>query len=517
MLQHYSYRLVLFLLCLAISNVSKADKGLDNRFNRLKNKIQTDFDALEGMVGVLGYEQCKELIESVGSCLGVNPAAPYFILMHPAREGQYQDPYYGDNLNYEQEGQAFEFQQRLAEQEAFLSVIKVPPKAAYFSYVTYVSSIQKINDNPWYDFLDQYLPSAKTKNPNRAGIFNTFGDPLNNQAIANHIGVKSPWNRYIYVITTADNKTDRKIRNVLKQMNVNERFIFTEKIGKSVKDVGLAGKDSEFFVLLRYVFPNDETGLAYQSNPLIKTMRVLPKQMEVADRFPDTPLRVQQSNDESGLSSQLKKVQVRLRNKIFGWKLLNGFSSFYPSQLVGVDSRSCLVSEMNCLGENRDTDSYRFTGSLKLGSNEAILFVGVNHTETENASYVSLSPVDGSEFRPSEIIKGNQIMGGISEVADLANLDNPAKHLQGTATDLMKSLRLRISDLPDLDKFYAILLARNCSGLPNCFELPTSSINGIPVDREFRVLQRAYLKPGTASGAKNEDLLSPTYYIGNPK
>jgi hypothetical protein len=155
-----------------------------------------------------------------------------------------------------------------------------------------------------------------------------------------------------------------------------------------------------------------------------------------------------------------------------------------PPQGIDLVGQHCLDLPMNCLGDTQDTDSYRISPTLSIDAGEVIAVAGTLATATGNATYVSLA------INRFEVLEG---------VANVTNLD-----LDGTASEGFSD------SVPNTDKLYVYYLARNCEGLKNCKELSESIV---PAGETIKVMQRNYIRPGTARGPAAEKLLSPSVII----
>ena len=102
------------------------------------NTLLPEYRVVRGRAFLMTNSECPTFISIFNSCFGNNPAAPY-IIPQPPIEDSYVDPYYAKALNTAgPNGQTTNIIYRLADQEALVTIVSYPPKAAYLGYVSYV-------------------------------------------------------------------------------------------------------------------------------------------------------------------------------------------------------------------------------------------------------------------------------------------------------------------------------------------------------------------------------------------
>lgn len=143
--------------------------------------------------------------------------------------------------------------------------------------------------------------------------------------------------------------------------------------------------------------------------------------------------------------------------------------------LVG---QHCLRRPMNCVGDTQDTD-YRATARFRLEAGQVIAVVGTLGTATGNATYTGLAV--------------NRAGVGLG-VANISHFQ-----LAGTAAAFSGTVG-------NTGKFYVYYLARACQGISPCLELPDTLV---PPGEPILLMQRNYIRPGSARGADPAQLLSP--------
>jgi hypothetical protein len=166
-----------------------------------------------------------------------------------------------------------------------------------------------------------------------------------------------------------------------------------------------------------------------------------------------------------------------------------GYSSC-PSQITLIDGQSrpisavgpkCRTVGMNCLADTQDT-SYKFSPNLSIDNGQVYAIVGTLSTKTGNATYVGLSVNDGTYLE------------GVQDIPD-ATLD-------GTANGY---------DVPYANKLFVYYVSRDCTDFEsetgaNCFQITSDMV---PEGHPIKLVERAYLRPGTMRGPDSTMVLNP--------
>src|SRR5580698_2602413 len=109
------------------------------------NNLSPEFRVTQGNVFLMTATDCPQFINIFNSCFGNNPAAPYIIPQPPVGIS-YVDPVYAQPLNTSgPNGQTTNIIYRLTDQEALVTIVSYPPKAAYLGYISYVFTSQVNN------------------------------------------------------------------------------------------------------------------------------------------------------------------------------------------------------------------------------------------------------------------------------------------------------------------------------------------------------------------------------------
>jgi hypothetical protein len=176
--------------------------------------------------GQLRFFQIEDCL-AMPTCAGNNPSSPYGMYCLPpapgdtvARHAEPPCPTDGD----------LRWVWRLREDEALVFVGKTPPKAAYYSFRSYLFSRPG-----WF---------------RRRELFASLGDALNLQVIAttgtpNGV-VGNPFAQETVVISTADRRLDAVLRELLPGSGAPGAIINTDVIPPELARMGLVKKSDDF-------------------------------------------------------------------------------------------------------------------------------------------------------------------------------------------------------------------------------------------------------------------------------
>lgn len=472
-----------------------------------------------GSMNLVQRSDCDQLIAIFGNCFGFNPAAPYIVPAFPAEAGEYIDPNYGitlGNTNTENHYASW----RIRPDAAHVIIGRTPPQGAYFGYQSYLfTRMAKPNLSfkrqvlRWYDKSTADLLFSVSPNPNRLAFFASLGDSINNQVIAEQIS-QSPVNfanehngfdQLVAFITTPDPELASNVKAKLLQSGLGGHQIFIEQIPETMQ-LGLGAQADDFVTLLRYALPSPvATALAaeYRENLPFAVMRVSPVQpKEVVDGFSAKAYAVRGGVSEEHLTPALRNLANEVR-QFFGERSKLNFlgSAFVPASSIGLNGQDCIKNGMNCLGDTRDTDTYRVAQKTFLDNDAQVLaVVGVDHTNTGNASYVSLSINAADQLRGvAAVSQTNERLGFLTGQLR----DSASRFLQQQGRQLKRNYRHLTGDL------YVHFFSRDCTGLAFCTVISQDPVTGIPKGDALTIMQRAYIVPGQKRGANPENLVSP--------
>lgn len=465
------------------------------------------YNVSQGSSFLLTDEQCALFDQVFGSCFANNPAAPYLI-PQPPNGNAYMDPYYTSQFaGTGPTGDTTNVFYRLSDNDALVTLLQLPPRAAYLGYVSYVFT----------SATDNYSNSLPTQvvspDPARFEIFGSLGNTTNNVIINNQSG--AAWNGQTVVLVTTSNQSlgNALIANA-KANGLDTNFIFTEPVGSNVI-TGYSSTADDLITLIRYALPeNSDAGGAWLNNPATAGVYRVSNSTIPVTRFGAPVYSSKVGLDES----QLRASTNELAGLLTTW-----LTSVSPGQVVqsqrmtvsdhvdaegepfGLVGSDCIATGTICAGDNQDTDAYRFSILSGLSDAQEAILVGVNHAVTNNASYISLGVYNSADF---------------TGVADTSQT-NPAVvgfdsgNLTGSAAAVLQELGLYDMASPslqaDLPSLFVTFVSRSCPYAPTyCINLEGTTL--LPETVPVGIIMRSYLKPGGTNGA-NPDIMVNTHVI----
>lgn len=471
------------------------------------------FEVARGYWTLWGAEQCKYAIQTVGLCYGNNPTAPYVVAIVPQWFDEYFDQRFQHALMQPRRNMIGTY--RLGEREALVVMAQMPPSARYFGVHTNVYSRKdELNeDDPIYSRLydiDPDFPALRgvlfvtTPDPERMLMVASIGDSLNNVVIQNK-GSESPWSQQRFFIITADRDLAEDMTDALEQAGVDPDHVLVEPVARDLVRLGYGAEADDFITYMRYALPDEPAeGDAWRARLPATVLRVRDTEGSQAVEAFDIPEYVSKENnyseDERLLFGKLAALEAQIRNywqqdpteaptKIF-------LSAYEQLDLVG---QHCLGygsplgddrGPMDCLGDNQDTD-YQLGQSMNLDEGQVIAVLGTLATETDNATYVSLS------------------VNRFPALVGVANLDDT--DLVGSAARFQAAAGVNVLG-DDAHKFYVYYIARDCSGLQDCLELSRRQVSR---GETIKLMQRNYVKPGSTVGPDPARMLNPIAIVLN--
>jgi len=413
---------------------------------------------------------------------------------------------------------------RLSDNDALITVVQYPAKAAYFSYLSYVFTsatshypAQTTPPNP---------QQVKSPNPNRYEIFGSVGNAVNNVVVQNQNGL--PWNGKVITHVTTSNATlaDNIVIDLVAQ-GIDRNSIFIEKLGSNVR----TGRDQDaddLMTLIRYALPEEQITAdnwyaSLSSNVLI--YKVSKPSLSVV-RYPPNQYTKRTGTDETSLNSALTELAGLLQ----AWSTTNqppsstGLSAatttspFKPTvndvngEPQGIVGSTCIADGTLCAGDNQDTSNYPNSPDFYLSSNSVLFVAGVDHNQFNNSSYISLSIYNAKEF--AGIASSSQ--ANVNAVGFNSGSLTGSDQTVGSAQSVLQTLGLYDSATPTLKsvlpKLYVALVSKNCSTVPvsaqYCINLNGDTL--IPDDKTpISIFERSYIRPGDTNGADVNVMVLP--------
>ncbi len=489
---------------------NKVPGSVESTARRLMHDLKKDgYEVSRGYFKLYTQSDCPYTYETLNTCLGNNPAAPYVIPIVPAWPDEWVDPGTANILGPTLEG--YNASYRLDPREAIVILGKLPPPAAYFGLQTYLLSRPGtwMEDSAQYQFVKAYIPalfhtffSTLPKHEERLQSWADLSNPINNVVIQN--GSHNVWNQERYFVITPDKTMDLAIRQALAGLDIPDDFVFTEQIPSDMT-IGLAEESDDFMTILRYAMPVDGGADGARSNawredlPLIVLRIRDTRSTHQSQAYP--PVKFEARSGATPPEINLKPDLITLAKAVCDrWgqpcdlegaafdqrarPLLN-----MPLPPLSMTGPECLKVGMNCLAPNEDT-TFFMSARLPLPDKLVYAVVGALGTRTGNATYVGLGLNDSLTQLGFDNISNEQLAGSADEY-----------------------------DLPNRDQFFIQYFARDCTGLEDltagshCYsigdKLPACYD---PADLSCSMLAlslRNYILPGTQRGSAPELTLSP--------
>jgi len=459
------------------------------------------YNVTQGGIYMVDNAECTKFISVFGTCFGNNPAAPYLIPQLPV-EQTYLDPYYAYEFNATgPNGDKTNMFFRLGKNDALITIVNLPPKAAYMGYQTYVFSREISN-------YDTYMKT--TPDPDRAEIFGSLGNDINNVVIEDDANIAWSGNAVVYITTANQALADALVADAT-SLGLQSHLIFTEPVG----DNTILGKESaadDFVTVMRYAMPEDDEAADLwkaSKDDNILVYRVSKSTLPfTAFSTPEYTHKI--TVDESDYNASLVELTTLLATQlqtitglpVVSKEMLTSETDMDTGELAGLVGQECIDEGSICLADNQDTDAYRFGFVGLLRNNRPVIVTGVNHTLNDAATYISLGVYNMIGFYGIDSISQSNVdMTGF----DKGNLTGSAEAVL-RAYGLYENASQRLKD--QLPMLYTAVVSRTCEvSLGNyCVEINTTEV---PLLYPLAITQRAYVKPGSTSGANPNALLSP--------
>ena len=321
------------------------------------------------------------------------------------------------------------------------------------------------------------------------------------------------WNAgAIAYVTTSDRELGAALVADAKAHGLDGDRIFVEPVGANVR-TGTGAAADDLVTLIRYALPKDAAAAGRWTGDLadnVLSFRVSAVAGAPVSRFRTPTYTRKTAVSEAGYQAALTELSQLLRK----WLAAHEGRPVVLEQMItsehvdasgephGIVGAECIAKGTSCLGDNQDTDAYRFGLVGRLTGTRMVFVAGVNHALVDNAAYVSLAVYDTQDFT------------GVASVSQT----NPSAvgfdkgSLTGSAEGVLRALGLYGSASAQLKaalpKLYMAVLARECTRAARyCVAL--SDTAALPLSSRIAVSQRAYIKPGTTTGADPDELLTP--------
>jgi hypothetical protein len=389
-----------------VSKVSAQPAGQESPMGLYSSWLKSlgpNYEVVQGNIFLVTNSECPLFVSIFDSCFGNNPAAPY-IMPQPPIEDSYVDPYYATALNTPgPHGQTTNIAYRLSDQDALVTIVSYPPKAAYLGYVSYVFTGESSN----YAGITPPQMRTVSPDPNRYEIFGSIGNDVNNVIVQNQLGV-SPWNNAIVAyITTSNANLAAALVKSAKKHRIDPKSIFIEPIGSNVI-TGNGSEADDMVTLMRYAIPESATASNKWMSSLSKNIlvyKVSSPNLSV-QRYGEigyTPhiVNTAETTYVPSLTTALEQLATLLQNYLAVKQ--SSEAEYQPLRVTetvnaegvpngGLVGSVCIQYGTNCLGDDQDTSTYAVLRLSMLGLEETAFVVGVNHNvpNLNNTRYVSV-------------------------------------------------------------------------------------------------------------------------------
>jgi hypothetical protein len=479
-----------------------------------------NYTVVQGNVFLMVNSECPKFVAIFDSCFGNNPAAPY-IIPQPSIERSYVDPYYAVQLNTPGPDGLTNIIYRLGDNDALVTIISYPPKAAYLGYQSYVFTREISN----YAGITPPRPPTVSPDPNRYEIFGSIGNDVNSVIVENQYG-SAPWGGAVVLyITTPNQNLAKALMANARRHGINPKSIFVEPVGSNV----LTGNDAsadDLVTLMRYAVPESTSAAAEWQNALSRNILVYKvTNTDIAvSRFGANQYTARVTNtDETGLTTALQQLAALLQTYLADTQTPTDTAASHQTEATveddangiptsGLVGSACIADGVNCEGDNQDTSTYAtlINDVLLLGPEETAFIAGVNHSveSVNNNHYVSVDIYNASN---------SSGVAGASQTNPIA-VGFDSGFLTGSAQQVLTALGITIPSedtelTENISKLYVTFIARNCNNSTiaaahaYCIDLMGSSL--IPLEDPISIIERSYVVPGTTTGGNPAKMVYP--------
>ncbi len=473
-------------------------------------RLQSEgYTVTQGTALAFTPQQCQATVFTVfHTCFNTDSQDLYVQPEVPVGAG-YVDPYYGPATSMTlPDGTLVGSTFQLATTEALVTVVNLPPQGAYFSYQNYMFT------RPLADY-----PGGVQKvspDPARAVVFGSYSNSIDSVRIAAQSGLGFGQGT-VGMISTPNAFLARALGQNFAAVGGNTAQLFADGLPPTVSP-GLGAQFDDFSAIFRYLAPSTSAGADWRANAAanIAVYRIGAPPGTAVTRFGDAVISAKSANAKE--ASHAANV-AELAGLLQGWLSTQEGKPVTVIQAPtgeGVNATGepvsgefgpfCISQGHDCAGDSQDTDSYKYVPIGTLPTGHAYMVAGVDHTVTNNTTYLGISAEDASTdtgvAEPYQVnaTAAGFAAGSITGSAQAALID---LGLYGSASPSL------IADLPNL---YVQVFARPCdASVAYCNKSYTTLLpqSLIPLVHKVSVWERAYLLPGAPNGANPKVLLDP--------
>lgn len=499
-------------------NVMQYTASIDWYQNWITGLNADGYKSAQGNAFLMTNNECPEFVQVFDSCFGQNPAAPY-VIPQPPVEDSYVDPAYAAPFNTPGPDGETNVIYRLGNQDALITIMSYPPKAAYFGYQSYVFTSETSN----YTGITPPRSRTVSPDPARYELFGSLGNDINNVITENQY--VTPWGGTIVMYITTPNRSlaEALIANA-NSHGINPESIFVEPVGSNVI-TGNGSVADDMITLMRYAVPESSSAGDAWINQLSHNVLVykvsradIPVNRFGANQY--TPHTVNQVENTTSLSSAQQQLAALLQTYLataqsplpatYGASMATCQVNAGGVPTSGLVGSYCIYYGVDCEGDNQDTSTYAILTLKTLGLDETAFIVGVDHSalNLNNNRYTSVDIYNA--------INSSGVASSSQTNPPVVGFDSG--NLTGSAQAVLQALGIAIppsdTDLrANLSSLYVSFIARNCNNptiaaaSPYCINLQGFSL--IPPLHPITITERSYIMPGTTSGGNVDYMLYP--------
>jgi hypothetical protein len=449
--------------------------------------------------GRIGYLDIIKLYDTgvLPSAYGNNPSTKYLTYFVPPAPGHTVPELFSritKALGMGQDTSAF---WTLGPDEAIVFIGRTPPECRYFSFDHYLLSRTYGNEARWI-----FANLADTVNNL---VINTKGTP--NGTAGN------PFNQTTVIVATADRGIDQRIQAAAIGAGYSSEIFNTQVFPSSMLNMSLEDSSDNFLILIRpALYKDKQAGNDYLNNTPATVFRITPNESTKLDPYDYPKLRVRGTGTtELDLMDDLEKLRTAILDKYNGSN-----ATELPTSIAVPMGSDAIQRGIDAVGPNNDA-FYLWSANQTVSSktppfpnlslyydflrnpavtlgddaNEFIIVYGVNHVATGKATYSNFA------------VYGADVWNGVGAIEDPV--------FNGTAEEYLP-------DNPNAKYLYVYKIARNCSGDPHCFAVPTGpGAYGIALDQPLMIAWRSYLEKSTKTGPSSSEMVYDRAIKFDPK
>ena len=379
----------------------------------------------------------------------------------------------------------------LREDEAVVLYGCTPDTMAYFAITPYLYTISPgtVSESLVFASLgDSFSLAQNDRGHNAFSRLSTEVASLQDGTI--YRSTKAPWNASFALVLSRNRKVLDITANALRARGL---AVNTFGIPPPPAD---ATADTTYTVLLRGALPlSKERWSEWLQNPPVRAVRVIVRGVQASDIFQPPTLITRQTMDEIVFVATHDALVGAVRAHVASAPGRSAVVTRSPRPQVADNSNACVLSRINCGGDNRDTNYIR-SASISLANDEDIAFaVGFLHTASGNAHYTSI--------------------GLYAQTRRLAVVSVEDDTLRGTAKGWLVDAESTV------DNFYVAAFARNCSArvVPHrtpCVDVPSVGFPSVALSDTVELWERPYSTVATTVGPWWRSMILPAVVVSVP-